>query len=153
MSTLRVIGEQRTGHGVTVLEIAGEIDQLSSPQFRERIFWHISAGRRRLLLDLTQVTFLDTAALGVLVAAVLRLGRDDASGTLAVVCPHGRGFLSVVCPHERVRRTFQIAGLDAGIGLYRSREQALAALALEPREGRLQPRRVADPRLPAEQLL
>ncbi|HEV3047555.1 MAG TPA: STAS domain-containing protein [Solirubrobacteraceae bacterium] len=125
----RVTREETTHDGVTVMTMQGEIDYVASPQLRERIFGHINAGRRRLVLDLSAVTFIDTMALGVIVAAVMRLRAREANGSLSVVCPEGDGSLSVVCQDERVRRTFRISGLDAGVGFYGSREQAVSELA------------------------
>jgi anti-anti-sigma factor len=125
----RVSREETTDGGMTVMTMQGEIDYVASPQLRERIFGHINAGRRRLVLDFSAVTFIDTMALGVIVAAVMRLRSGDRDGSLAVVCPEGSsGSLSVICPDERVQRTFRISGLDAGVGLYSSREQAVAEL-------------------------
>jgi anti-sigma B factor antagonist len=124
----RVTQEEMTHEGVTVVTMQGEIDYVASPQLRERIFGHINAGRRRLVLDLSAVTFVDTMALGVIVAAVMRLRTGDPHGSLSLVCPEGSGSLSVVCPDERLRRTFRISGLDAGVGLYSSREQAVSEL-------------------------
>jgi anti-sigma B factor antagonist len=105
---------------VMLLVAGGEIDFAASPRLRERIADDIDAGRRRLLLDLSKATFIDSTAVGVLVGAVLRLHE------------HGGGSLGVVCSEENVRvlRIFEIAGVESVIALYRSRGEALAALAM-----------------------
>ncbi len=107
------------GHRVVVLVVSGEIDYEACPQLRERIFSHIMAGRRHLLLDLSMVSFIDSMAVGVLVASVARL-RQAGNGALVVVC---------INDNERVLRIFDIAGVASVITLYRSREDALSALA------------------------
>jgi anti-sigma B factor antagonist len=103
---------------VAVLAAGGEIDYAASPQLRQRIDERIEAGGRRLVLDLTAVTFVDSTAIGVLVGSVMRLHEL------------GVGSLSVVCAEEntRVRRIFEIAGVDSLIALHRSRADALSAL-------------------------
>jgi len=111
--------EDTTYGDVAVVAMGGEIDYAASPQLRERIFGHIKAGRRRLVLDLSEATFIDSTAIGVLVGAVARL-REAGGGSLAVVCAD---------ENERVLRIFEITGLDGMIALYRSREEALSALA------------------------
>jgi anti-sigma B factor antagonist len=100
-----------------VLVVGGEVDYEVSPQLRQRIVHAIRAGRRRLVLDLSDVTFIDSTAIGVLAGAVAKL--EDAGG----------GSLAVVCTHEKVLQIFQITALDRVIALHRSREEAVSALA------------------------
>src|SRR5256885_15901603 len=78
----------------------------------------IKAGRRRLVLDLSDVTFIDSTAIGVIAGAVEKL--DEAGG----------GALAIVCTHEKVMQIFEITGLDSVITVHPSREEALAALAV-----------------------
>lgn len=125
MSSFYIINDDTTvdyvGCGdVAILAMAGEIDYAASPQLRERIASHIKAGRRRLVIDLSAATFIDSTTIGVLVGAVTRL-REAGGGSLAVVCAD---------ENESVLRIFEITGVDSMIALYRSREEALSALAL-----------------------
>jgi anti-sigma B factor antagonist len=105
-------------HDLAVLVLGGEVDYEVSPQLRQRIVHAIRAGRRRLVLDLSDVTFIDSTAIGVLAGAVQKL--DEAGG----------GSLAVVCTHEKVLQIFRITALDSMVALHRSREEALSALAL-----------------------
>jgi anti-sigma B factor antagonist len=103
---------------LAVLVVGGEVDYEVSPQLRARILRAIKAGRRRLVLDLSDVTFIDSTAIGVIAGAVERL--DEAGG----------GSLAVVCTHERVLQILEITGLDSVITLHGSRQDAISALAL-----------------------
>jgi len=131
MSSFYVISEDTVVDDVAVIAMGGELDYGASPQLREHIFGQIKAGRRRLVLDLSDVTFIDSTAIGVIVGAVTRL-RSSGGGSLAVVCPDGDDTLSVTCPDARsnVRQIFHITGVDAGVALCRSREEALSELAV-----------------------
>jgi anti-sigma B factor antagonist len=60
------------GDDIRVIHVVGEIDTLTAPVLRSRLDEHIPAVRL-LVLDLTDVTFLGSAGLAVLVAA-----KDDA---------------------------------------------------------------------------
>ncbi len=104
---------------IALLVAGGEVDYAASPQLRERIDERIRAGARRVMLDLSAVSFVDSTAIGVLVGAVMKLHEL------------GGGALSVVCSDEnpRVGRIFEIAGVDSLIGLHRTRADALAALS------------------------
>jgi anti-sigma B factor antagonist len=106
------------GAAVAILVIGGEVDYEVSPQLKARIMRAIKSGGRRLILDLTDVTFIDSTAIGVLAGAVERL--DEIGG----------GSLSLVCSHEKVIQIFEITGLDNLVMVHPSREDALAALAM-----------------------
>jgi anti-sigma B factor antagonist len=106
------------GSAVAILVVGGEVDYEVSPQLKARMMRAIKSGTRRLILDLTDVTFIDSTAIGVLAGAVERL--DESGG----------GSLSVVCTHEKVIQIFEITGLDNVVTVHPSREDALAALAM-----------------------
>jgi anti-sigma B factor antagonist len=107
------------GDDLAVLVAGGELDYAASPQLKERLDESIDSGVRRLVLDLSMATFIDSTAIGVLVGAVMRL-REAGNGSLTVVCAD---------ENRRVLRIFEIAGVDSLIALHRSREEALSELA------------------------
>jgi anti-sigma B factor antagonist len=125
MSSFYVISDETTVddmgcEGVAVLAMGGEIDYAASPQLRERIAAHIKAGRRRLVIDLSAATFIDSTTIGVLLGAVTKL-RDAGGGSLQIVCAD---------ENAKVLRIFEITGVDSMIELYSSREEALSALSV-----------------------
>jgi len=130
MSTFYVIAEDELVGDVAVISVGGELDFAVSSQFRRRLFAQIESGRRLLLLDFTRITFVDSTAIGVIVAAVSRL-RASGGGAVAVVCPGGEPTMEVAVPQAStaVRKVFQIAGLDAGVDLCASRHEALEHLS------------------------
>jgi anti-sigma B factor antagonist len=103
---------------LAVLVMGGELDYEVSPQLKARIVSAIKDGIRRLVLDLSDVTFIDSTAIGVLAGAIVRL--DDVGG----------GSLAIVCAHEKVLEIFEITGLDSVITLHRSRDDAVSAVSL-----------------------
>jgi len=103
---------------VAVLVVGGELDYEVSPQLRARLLGAIKDGRRRLVLDLTEVTFIDSTAIGVLAGVVARLDKV------------GGGSLAVVSTHEKVLQIFEITGLDSVVTLHGSRDEAVSVLAL-----------------------
>ena len=56
-----------------VLAVRGEIDLFTAPELKQVLAEAIEAGRTRIIVDLTETTFLDSTALGVLIGAVKRL--------------------------------------------------------------------------------
>jgi anti-sigma B factor antagonist len=112
--------EQQCGEDVAVLAAGGDIDYNATPRLREHIVGHIESGKRRLVLDLTSVTFIDSTAIGVLIGALVKL-QDAGGGSVVVVCAED---------NDKVLRIFEIAGVDNVIAVHSTREEALSALAL-----------------------
>ena len=102
---------------LAVLVVGGEIDYETSPELRERIAASIDGGGRRLVLDLSAVTFVDSTGIGVLAGAATRL--DEVGG----------GSPAVVCRHPNVLQILEITGIDSVVSLHRSRDDALSMLA------------------------
>jgi anti-sigma B factor antagonist len=107
---------QDAGPEVAILVVGGEVDYEVSPQLKVHLMRAIKDGARRLVLDLSDVTFIDSTAIGVLAGAVEKLDEK------------GGGSLSVVSTHEKVIQIFEITGLESVITVHPSREDALAAL-------------------------
>lgn len=88
----------------TIVAVAGEIDVFTAPQLDSLLAGEIEAGHTNLVLDFTQVEFLDSTGLGVVVKAVKTCRADS-------------GSVSVVVTTDRIRRIFEITGLDSAIRL------------------------------------
>ncbi|WP_030169062.1 STAS domain-containing protein [Spirillospora albida] len=107
--------EHRVERGLTVVKISGEIDVFTSPRLREALLGIIDDETApHLVIDLGEVTFLDSTGLGVLVGIYHRLRARD--GSMA--------FMGV---NDRVRRVFHVTQLTKIFVLYGSLEDAIAA--------------------------
>lgn len=73
----------RHGDDATVVHVVGEIDTLTAPVLRAQLDEHIPVVSL-LVLDLSEVTFLGSAGLAVLVAG--KDGADARGHTLRLVC-------------------------------------------------------------------
>lgn len=110
---------ERVGHEDTVvIAVGGEVDYAASPQLRDSISAQIQGGRHHVVLDMSDATFIDSTAIGVLAGAADRL-RQSGAGSLSLVCAD---------ENNRVLRIFDITGLDSLIACHPSREDALSAL-------------------------
>jgi anti-sigma B factor antagonist len=110
-----VIIEQGSEAGHFVIAARGEIDLFTAPELKQVITDAIESGERRMAIDLTEVSFLDSTALGVLIGAVKRLRSRG-------------GALAVVNTDSSIAKTFQITGLDQIFTIVPSRAEALEAL-------------------------
>ena len=98
-----------------VIELGGEIDLYTAPEFKERMVQLIDGGKKRIVVDLSSATFIDSTTLGVLVGDVKRLR------------PAG-GALALVCTDQNITKIFEITGLDRVFSILPTREEALQTL-------------------------
>jgi len=101
-----------------VIELGGEVDLYTAPEFKERMVQLIDDGKRRIVVDLSDATFIDSTTLGVLVGGVKRLR------------PAG-GSLALVCTDQNITKIFEITGLDRVFPIHASRDDALTAVAAQ----------------------
>ena len=99
-----------------VLAVRGEIDLFTAPELKQVLAESIEAGRIRIIVDLSETTFLDSTALGVLIGAVKRLRSRH-------------GALALVNVDENIAKTFEITGLDQIFTILPTREAAVDAVA------------------------
>jgi anti-anti-sigma factor len=69
----------------SVLQVAGELDLVTSPVLRQRVHEAVAEGQHHLVLDLSEVFFCDSSGVGVLIAA-RRLIRS-CQGSLRLILP------------------------------------------------------------------
>jgi len=69
--------------GLGLVELSGEVDLYTAPRFKDDLVALVDAGVVDIVIDLSQVTFIDSTALGVIIGGVKRLHERD--GRLALV--------------------------------------------------------------------
>jgi anti-sigma B factor antagonist len=99
-----------------VLAVRGEIDLITAPQLGRVLVDSIATGRNRIIVDLSETTFLDTTALGILIGAVKRLRSRH-------------GALAIVNVDANIAKVFEITGLDQIFTILPTREKAIEAIA------------------------
>ena len=112
------IDDDSTPAGWTVLAVRGEIDVAAAPGLREQLIALIEDGTDRLLVDLEGVDFIDSTGLGVLVGAVRRARAAD-------------GDVRLVCTNSRLRKVFDVTGLDEVFVIADTVDDAVAMAAEE----------------------
>ncbi len=98
-----------------VIELGGEVDLYTAPEFKERLVQLIESGKTQIVVDLSQATFIDSTTLGVLVGGVKRLRTNE-------------GQLSLVCSDRNITKIFEITGLDRVFTIHATRDEAVASL-------------------------
>jgi len=101
--------------GVTLVVLGGELDIYTVAGFRQYLEG-IDAAGAPLVIDLTDVSLLDSSGLGALVSLLNRVRAGD-------------GRLGLICPHRRLRRVFEITGLRRAFVFGDDLDAVLAGLA------------------------
>ena len=102
-----------------MIELGGEVDLYTAPEFKERMVELIEYGKKQIVVDLSKATFIDSTTLGVLVGGVKRLR------------PAG-GSLALVCTDQNITKIFEITGLDRVFPIHSSRDEALRVGSARP---------------------
>jgi anti-anti-sigma factor len=98
-----------------VVGVSGEITFSNVSDFDRRLAAAFDAGARSLVVDLTEVTFIDSSGLSALLTASAR--ARERGGAVALVLAQGE-------PPS----IFRFRGVDRLLSLYPSREEALNGL-------------------------
>lgn len=99
----------------TIVRVTGEIDLFTAPKLREQLLTAAGEGEPPdLLVDLTQVTFMDSTGLGVLIGALRRSNERD-------------GHMALACAQGPVLRVIELTRLNEVFSLFSSVDDALAS--------------------------
>jgi anti-sigma B factor antagonist len=96
-----------------VVHLVGELDLYNSPEVREALLELCAEQPSRLVVDLAEVDFVDSTALGVLIEARSKL--------------ENRQSFLLAAPGRETHRALAISGLDRHLGVHETVEAALAA--------------------------
>jgi len=99
-----------------LIELEGEVDVYTAPQLKQQMIHQLESGTREVAVDLTKVDYLDSTALGVLIGGLKRMRERD-------------GNLSLICPSARIKRVFEITGLDKIFDIYASESELISETA------------------------
>ena len=98
-----------------LVAVRGDLDLHTAPELREALTRAIDEGRNRLVVDLTETSYMDSSGLTALVVAHKRVRKLG-------------GLLVVVNVDPSIGRTFEITGLHLLFPLVRERSEALSRL-------------------------
>ncbi len=113
--------DARVSGPLAVVTVSGDLDAARAPALREKLQAVIGGGATHIVLDLRRVTFIESVALGVIVAARRQVGGTDKS-----VC-------IVLRPDQQsLRKVFEMTGLDKVLPVHPNLEAAEEDCADDP---------------------
>lgn len=99
----------------SIVALSGEIDVYTSPKVKDALGSLIDKGTYKIVIDLTNVRYIDSTGLGVLIGGLKRVRE------------HG-GTVNLVCSNPQIRKIFDITGLVKIFGIFETLDLALEAL-------------------------
>ena len=97
----------------TVLRVFGEVDVATAPTLRDPLLALASPNSSYGVVDMTEVSFIDSTGLSALVSAQKRLRREGVE-------------LRLVMTRPNLRKVFDVTGLSEVFAIYPSVDAALA---------------------------
>jgi anti-sigma B factor antagonist len=116
VTTINLLVQSRQQGTWTILDVKGEIDLSTAPRLRERIVELVEGGSYNIVVNLSDVPFMDSTGLGVLVGSLKRVRERD--GTLALA--------GVARP---VQRVLSLTGMDKVFPIHPTVDEATSSLA------------------------
>lgn len=105
MFELVMAGSEDSGK---VISLKGEIDIYSAPDFKDNLFQAIGDCREDIILDCSELSYIDSMGLGIMVAALKHVRQNDRN-------------VRIRSPKANVKKLFKITGLDKVFILEESR--------------------------------
>ena len=109
-----VVATEMLDGGTAVVSVSGEVDLATKPALEQALLAVPDERTLKLIVDLTECSFLDCSGLGVLVAAKARLERS-------------RRPLALIASSPSVLLILQLTELDEVFDIYASRRAAVHA--------------------------
>ena len=103
-----------------VVSVSGDADLYAAAGVEHELLGLVEQGKRSIVVDLSDATFIDSTMLRVLLNVSKRLRP-------------GGGELFVVCHEQNIRKIFEITLLDRVFTIFDSREAALEHLETDER--------------------
>jgi anti-sigma B factor antagonist len=107
---------EREDNGVTIFTANGRVDSEGVSIFETALQHALLAGKYRLVIDMSRVRYLNSAALRAMADTVSR-------------CRASQGDLRLAAPAPKVQQIFEIAGFNRYFAIFDTVEQAAASFA------------------------
>jgi anti-sigma B factor antagonist len=105
----------RLSRGIAVIDVRGEVDVSTCGLLRDRLLLALTdRGRNNIVVNLADVSFIDSTGLGVLVRVWHRAQA-------------GQGILALAAPSPQARAVFGATGLLKVLSIYETEAQAVEA--------------------------
>lgn len=98
--------------GIAVIELDGEVDAFTCARFRDTLVTVIDEGSPNLIVNMSDVEYIDSSGLGTLVGGLKRASEHQ-------------GKIGLICNSDQIRKVFEITGLERVFPIFSSEADAV----------------------------
>lgn len=113
--TVSLRGTREVKKNCQIFHLLGQLDAFSEPTFQKVILSYVKEGASQIILDLSQIDFIDSSGLGALVRIVKAI--EPIKGKMQIVT------------NPRVTQTVKMVRLEKFLNLRNSLDEALADIS------------------------
>ncbi len=106
-----VVEEKIATRDFCVVALSGRLNGASAPELKRTIKEMVEAGKSRLILDLTDIVFIDSSGLSALISGLKR-------------CREAGGFFRLAGLHDQVATVIKLMMLDRVFEIYENVDKA-----------------------------
>lgn len=111
--------EEMTIEDVYVLQLHDRIDAASSKELKELVQSKIGENKKQLLLDMGDVSFIDSAGLGMLITCLKTINKAGGQLKIAKIC-------------NSVKTIFDTTRMDRVFEIFETTDEAVKSFGLSP---------------------
>lgn len=100
--------------GVTILDIKGEIDLYNAPDIKDTIKQQIDAGKKKIIINLKDVVYIDSSGIGALISSLSNLKKVG-------------GGLKILHVYDSVKKVFELTKLTSFFEIYDNEDDAVGS--------------------------
>ncbi|ABC78954.1 STAS domain-containing protein [Syntrophus aciditrophicus] len=107
--------QTKNGDVLIVKPLEKRIDAATATEFKEKMSNWIGAGNKRIVLNLTEVDFIDSSGLGAIVSSLKKIGTE--------------GDLVICAVKETVMSLFRLTRMNRVFDIFPSEDEAVRSLS------------------------
>jgi anti-sigma B factor antagonist len=115
MDETRLETQTRNITGLPVIDVAGEIDLYTAPIFKQVLSETIEDGHKTILVNMANVSYMDSSGFGTLLGATKRVRPDG-------------GSVNLIGCNDAICRMLKITRLNTIFGLFEDEDAAIQAV-------------------------
>lgn len=100
---------------IALLDVEGDIDLYTASDLKDSIFEQIDIGKTNIIINLDQVTYIDSSGIGTLITSLSKIKKIN-------------GNMCIINVYDSVRKVFELTKLTTFFKIYANEDEALRAL-------------------------
>ncbi len=101
---------------IVLISLDGEIDLYTASDLRDAIFEQIDSNKIKIIIDLENITYIDSSGIGTLITSLSKLKKIN-------------GNMSIIHVYDSVKKVFELTKLTTFFKIFGSEQEAISFLS------------------------